>query len=229
MLSSGQHRSLTDRGFVSVRGDRSGFNLLKLAKSLGNPVPSKPGALVISELRPKRPSEEQTRTFSSVYGLGSFPFHTDTAHWPIPARFVILRDVGISHDRPTLLLPMDQFTDAFDLANISGSIWKIKGPFGSFFSSILAYRNGIRTVRYDPMCMRPANHFAIRFDEMLSARDCQPVRFDWKPSLVLIIDNWRMLHARGASSSDDSRSRCLERVLIFDNEQLPLFPYVLAA
>jgi hypothetical protein len=229
MLSAHQRADLQRRGFVLLKANCPDLELLRIAKDLGPPVPSTPGAPVISELRPRQPLTQKTQTFSSLYGLASFPFHTDTAHWPVPARFVILRDIGESHDRPTLLLPMEKFALACTPQDMTAAIWKVKGPFGTFYCSIIEFANTIRRIRYDPICMRAGNDPAIRVNEALSTKQRKPIRVDWEPSLALIIDNWRILHGRGRSLRDDSRSRCLQRVLIFDNEQLPLFPYVLAA
>jgi len=37
---------------------------------------------------------------------------------------------------------------------------------------------------------------------------------DWQPDQILILDNWRVLHARGSADSDDADTRVLERVLV---------------
>jgi Taurine catabolism dioxygenase TauD, TfdA family len=228
MLSPDQRTRLQDNGFILIESVCSDSSLLQLATDLGRAVPCKPGMSFISELRPKEVSAQRTQTFSSAYGLGSFPFHTDTAHWPLPARFVILRDSGETHDRPTLLLPSERLFDKCDSEVLAGSTWKVRGLFGVFLSSIIDFRKDIRITRYDPMCMRAANDAANHVSERLSGTAWNPVRIDWRSNLVVVIDNWRMLHGRGPSRIDDSRSRCLQRVLIFDRKQLPLFSYVLA-
>jgi Taurine catabolism dioxygenase TauD, TfdA family len=229
LLSQGQRAQLRDYGFVSMQSEFDDLDLLRIAEDLGRPVPSKPGRSVISELRPTRSSSQQTETFSSVFGLGEFPFHTDTAHWPVPARFVILRDVGRRHDRPTFVLPLRMFLTVCDTKDLVASVWKTTGPMGSFLCSIVNFSNENPAVRYDPLCMHPVNQAATHVAKVLSAIRWKPIRFDWKAHMTLIIDNWRTLHGRGMSVVDDSESRCLQRVLIYKSDHLPLFPYVLAA
>ncbi len=44
----------------------------------------------IRTIRPQPMNEAKANTLSSRYGMGSFPFHTDVAHWSEPAHFVLL-------------------------------------------------------------------------------------------------------------------------------------------
>lgn len=42
-------------------------------------------------------------TYSGLFGVGQFPFHTDLAHWPEPPRYVLLRCIKGYEELPTLL------------------------------------------------------------------------------------------------------------------------------
>ena len=58
----------------------------------------------IRDIRPESKDSAKTNTLSSRYGTDAFPFHTDTAHWERPARYLALYciDAGEGH-RATLL------------------------------------------------------------------------------------------------------------------------------
>src|SRR4051794_6145768 len=80
-------------GWQFVSNISSRDDLIKLAQSLGRPRPSLTGSIV-KELRPVAKHAAQRLTLSATYGLGTFPLHTDTAFWPVPARYVVLRVHG---------------------------------------------------------------------------------------------------------------------------------------
>jgi alpha-ketoglutarate-dependent taurine dioxygenase len=43
---------------------------------------------------------------------------------------------------------------------------------------------------------------------------CEHVELVWEPGELLVVDNWRVIHARGEARWDDSETRVLERVLV---------------
>lgn len=67
----------------------------------------------VRDIRPQPISLAKTNTLSSRYGTEAFPFHTDTAHWDQPARFLALYCVNPgAGKRPTLL--QDSYGWRFD-------------------------------------------------------------------------------------------------------------------
>lgn len=209
--------AVTKYGWVStsIKDDDQGF--LQLAQSFGHPVPPLQGKPLISRLSPVPSSKARPGTMSSMFGVGGFPMHTDTAHWPTPARYILLRSTGIRSPRPTLLvehgfLNLDDKTQA---ATRHG-IWLVRGPHGPFFCSMTFDANGSRGFRYDSCCMVPQNrsaHYAQQNVQQALSR-LNPITISWKPNLAIIIDNWRMLHARGEAPNTDDSERVIERILV---------------
>jgi hypothetical protein len=56
-----------------------------------------------------------------------------------------------------------------------------------------------------------AKSLAALEDTLASA---EPQYIKWESSFVIIINNWRVLHARGSEPLEDDKSRVLERVLV---------------
>jgi len=49
----------------------------------------------------------------------------------------------------------------------------------------------------------------------------KPAAVAWAPQKIVIIDNWRTLHAREAARAEDCDRRVLERVLVVSNPEFP--------
>src|ERR1700720_1820892 len=64
--------------------------LLDLIAPLGKIVVDPRNPSPIREIQPQTLEDATPNTLSSRFGLGQFPFHTDTAHWKIPARYLVL-------------------------------------------------------------------------------------------------------------------------------------------
>src|ERR1700722_13972461 len=84
---------LNDHGWACVPSVSNKKELLDLAKSIGTPMLS-PSGRVVRELRPRLPRDSPMGTLSSSFSTGSFPLHTDTAFWPMPARYLVFRVEG---------------------------------------------------------------------------------------------------------------------------------------
>src|SRR5262245_53046643 len=79
---------LTRRGFAFVRNFRLSADTITIANELGTPlIPWEHG--LIQGLAPRASSTPNT--FSGIYGLNRYPFHTDLAHWSTPPRYLLLR------------------------------------------------------------------------------------------------------------------------------------------
>jgi hypothetical protein len=57
----------------------------------------------VHQLRPANKKMSDPNSYSGIYGLGAFPFHTDMAHWQHPPHFIMLRCIVGFEDVPTLL------------------------------------------------------------------------------------------------------------------------------
>lgn len=228
MLSADDIALLRTNYWVTVDTGTSDGVLLSIARQLGTPVPSRRGNPTIGLLQPCLPQSEGIQSFSMTYGLGSFPLHTDSAHWPLPARYIILRDIGDSHDRGTTVTNRQTFLSYFPNDTHRRALWKVSGVYGSFMCSIVNWVQRSQFIRFDPLCMRPANEAAAEAIVALKEKEIPSSVVNWTRGKTLILDNWNALHGRDAAHGDDRHSRLLQRVLVLDSNPLPLFPNVLA-
>ncbi|ASG23865.1 alpha-ketoglutarate-dependent taurine dioxygenase [Nitrospirillum viridazoti] len=170
----------------------------------------------IRAIRPQTAQTAKSNTLSSRYGTGCFPFHTDTAHWEQPARYLLLFCVSPGRGmRPTFLQDsrLWQLDDAEE--NLAcRALWAV-GHRRPRLATIATRSSGRLTIRYDMDCMRPMTAEAYQLKELLEGRiGIQPsIRIDWKAGSLLTIDNYRMVHARGDAVQPDP-DRLLKRILV---------------
>lgn len=170
----------------------------------------------IRDIRPQDLKSAKQNTLSSRYGTGAFPFHTDAAHWDHPAQYLGLYCVEPGEGRRDTLLQDSRVwaldDDEQDLA--CRALWTTGHVRPRFCTFAKEACNGLE-IRYDMDCMKPMTKEAHSLKALLEARiqDCKTTRIEWEPKNLLIIDNRRMLHARGSSTRSDI-GRILKRVLI---------------
>lgn len=199
-----------------VRGISNDSQLLELAKSIGQPVSLRDGTFV-KRITPKPTSEALSATLSATYGTGRFPLHTDTAFWPLPSRFLIMRVSG-DQRRATTLLPFEhvfQRLSANNESDLKRSVWRVATPDHHFYCS-MQFRAGNATgLRYDAHCMRPANPAAIRLSRFIPEilDDSPTIEVEWSADLAIIIPNWYVLHGRGPAPLEE-RERYLHRIYV---------------
>lgn len=198
-----------------------GEDSLELALTIGRPVSSRVNGPILDRLRPTPQQAAHPHSMSAVYGLGSLPFHTDGAYMPLPPRYVLLRlSQGALSDRPTLLCRIDELPlSAEDLRIMRNDVWLVEGGRRHFYTTILndTVTSAAELLRFDPCCMRPACSSFAQSNEILAqaldAANAYPL--EWSAGRAVLIDNWRVLHARAAAAHDGYEStRILERVLI---------------
>jgi L-asparagine oxygenase len=214
--------ALEANGWANIQ-QSTGEGLLTLASSIGTPRPTRGLAAVPDILRPQRARDARRGSMSSVYGLSALPFHTDFAHHAVPPRYVLLRlapgEPAGPKPAPTLLLDLSSLPlSAAEVNVISHDVWMVRGGYQRFYATLLSegFSSSRRALRYDPCCMRPAWGMARRSQRLMEAaiRAGSPSTFRWSSGVVLILDNWRMLHARPAIPGADRSWRALERVLV---------------
>ena len=197
-------------------------SILDYACELGIPTPSHSRGQLVDYLKPKPAESSPWFSLSGKYGLGAFPFHTDSAHRRVPPRYVLLRSVGeTNHVRPTLVL--DSYTlrrEVADEAALTRDVWIVNGGRGAFLTTLLNenLRPPNKIFRYDPVCMRPAHDrftASVRVIEKANQKITSS-SVQWNTGLLIIIDNWRMLHARSDAGDYNDEHRVLERCLIAD-------------
>lgn len=216
LVSPDDKQLLGDGFWVGVARDED--ELLCAAACLGAPVPVRPGGPVLQELTPIVAGNALANSLSSAYGLGAFPFHTDAAHHRRPPRWMVLRcaDPG-SENRPTLLADALRlaFTERESRA-LERAVWWVRSGGRGFPASIIKRERDGTRVRYDRGCMTPADPAFTPAGEYFeqALRQASHVRLEWQRNDLVIIDNWRMLHARAAAEGLDAGSRRLQRILV---------------
>lgn len=188
--------------------------LLEFAATLGTPAPDPLGSMN-RFLVAKRQDNSRHNTTSRLYGLNSFPLHTDFAHLDSPPRYLLLRShLGLSSAVTRLINPLTAFGCFWDEL-IRRATWRINSGLRSR-AGIMHLPQTIRGFRWDPYLMRPLNKFArSASDELIhSLHSCKNIHtHTWENSQqVLLIDNWHVLHGRADVA--ETEHRCIERVFL---------------
>lgn len=219
-----------DLSFALERLDAHGYacfesvslsNAVHIGQSLGFLVPSVRGGSLVDELTPTVSERARPKSLSSLYGQGAFPFHTDSAGHPVPPHYLLLRLREDSRtERPTFVLGLNSLNFSQDeLLLLCRDVWIVNAGRGRFLTSILSNTNfpGHTILRYDTRMMRPAHEeFRGSFSLMQAkVRHASAIEIRWQPGMLLLIDNWRMMHSRGESPIVDE-NRVLQRVLVAD-------------
>jgi Taurine catabolism dioxygenase TauD, TfdA family len=195
--------------------DTSIEGLKSIARQLGDLIPSRPGHDVATLLNPVDKEHRYKNSLTARFGKLAFPAHTDTAHWKTPARYIVLGCVNPgSGKRPTLLIPWQSFAlSEKEIQLISIGSFLIRRRQQSFLSNITG--DGSPFVRLDFNCMTEQNEAGARAKNLLQCKigTSEPINIQWRSGMVLIIDNWTVLHSRGLAATPDP-DRLLARILV---------------
>jgi hypothetical protein len=201
------------------------IDLLSYAAKFGRPVASRRNGTLIDRLAPKPQEEARRNSMSAQRGLETFLFHSDAAYFRVPPRFVFLRLAeGASSTSDTLLLGTRELAfSERQLADLRRDIWVVRSGHSPFYAPVVGCNGGSNSwfLRYDPCCMTPALPGSNKSEAALqnAFAVAKPEAVAWAPEKVIIIDNWRALHAREAVRAEDRDRRLLERVLVVSNQE----------
>lgn len=207
---------VSEKGYVFLPNLLPDVSTEELADTLGDPLSPWEGGLV-QKLIPT--SEATPNTYSGIYGLNRFPFHTDLAHWREPPRYLLLRCIVGYSDVPTLLIDGKSLMDEISRDMLTRAIFKQRRPLNGVLSLLRLLevnKNGKDIIRWDEVFIKPASKIGEVVN--LQVRDylvnCQPLSVELVDTNdTLIIDNWRMMHAR-APILTGRNNRELERVYL---------------
>lgn len=202
-------------GYAVLPGIAAGQPTAQVAAGLGEIMLSWGGKLV-QELTPK--ANSTPNTYSGLFGLDRFPFHTDLAHWPIPPRYLLLRCVRGYADVPTMILDGRAIASEIGGELMGRALVRPRRPrCGEVRMLRLQQSNGAdEIIRWDAEYLKPASHVGelvfSSFQSIVAEATAIPaVMVD--DGDVVIIDNWRMLHGRPAIAPN-RRDRRLQRVYL---------------
>jgi hypothetical protein len=211
-------RALTIRGwcFIPQELARDPFDIFNV---LG-PILSLPEGVAYRDLIPYddniAPAGSMSAgSMSAKTGTDAQPMHTDAAYNPLPPRYIALQCLEPGEE----VCPTDVW--AVDLARLTEERpeiltkpnWVARGGGrGPFYCSVMDVQCGEVRLRFDPFCMHAisnASHTINQARQVL-CHYLQKFSIEWEKGSLLIIDNWRCLHARG-SGADRAPSRRLRR------------------
>lgn len=202
-------------GYATLPRLAAGSSSEAVAAGIGEPIAPSKGS-VVQKLVPRAISTPNT--YSGIFGLNRFPFHTDLAHWRVPPRYFLLRCVRGYADVPTLLLDGLDLIAQVGAGVLARALVRPRRPqCGEVRMLRLRQRDTVGDIfRWDQTYLRPASPIGeLAFERVrahLEAAVPKSVAIV-NDGDVLIIDNWRMLHSRPAVPAD-RQDRHLERVYL---------------
>lgn len=210
------HPDWKEKGFLLKRG-LTYQQFLSLASTLGKVSPS---SINVEELRVQQHDSKILQSWTNIFGTGFFPYHTDFVNHAIPPKILLLRlaDNSLSY-RNTLLLDSHllPFT-AEEYQQLTKEKWKVPIKNKRALIRIIDKPNfaADKTVfRYDPIMMKPfsrSNKSAKTLYNTIAK--VVPYSHAWIAQDVLIIDNWRILHAREDNPTSTNHQRILQRIIL---------------
>lgn len=190
--------AIENNGYVFLKEYLSGKPSEEVALHFGRPITPWEGGL-LQNLIPR--AVATPNTYSGLYGLGHFPYHTDLAHWAIPPRYLLLRCMKGYSEVQTFLLDGKEICNKVDRDLLIRGIVKPRRPKNGKFEllNILKNMGGDYCLRWDETFLNSASkigEIAVqKIKEVISLSSPNSVSLIASGDMLLI-DNWRMLHAR---------------------------------
>jgi len=209
------YSNLTSEGFA-LRREFSQSDLLNAALTLGTPVAEPRDGVIVKPLRAVAGQAAPTNTLSSRYGAGAFPLHTEAAYWRQPPRFLLLYCVSPgTGEHDTLIQDGDALLHVPEAAVLKADPWMVSAGINPFLCTVLSELDRDRPlIRFDRDCMQPAIRVSSSESVVHSFLGCAtPYSHRWQAGDLLIFDNWRILHGRGAAARVD-HGRLLLKVMV---------------
>ncbi len=206
---------LLSNGWCVINAKLNDSELINFSEKFGRIIPDNNGK-IIQYLKPK-PNQNGIRdSFSYNFGYLSFPFHTDTSFWSIPARYIIMTSENQSNCT-TNLFDFNQILQGCtynELLDLKKSVFVQKTFSEQKFTNLIFQENEILGIRFDPNIMFPYNEYSKKTLDLInsSIQKLKTFQIEWTGNNIVIIDNWRFLHSRGDSTKD--KNRILKRIYL---------------
>jgi L-asparagine oxygenase len=177
------------------------------------------GLSEIQELTPKEASESTSNLYSGNFGCGEFPFHTDLAHWFQPPHYLVLRCVEGAREVATRLVDSKNVVQSIGEDDLCRALVQPRRPLGmnrSLLRILERCSTGHSRFRWDDLFIVPATDHSSRTYAAIAKNLATAKPLDFvleKPGDTLVVDNWRMLHARSAVPMT-RRSRKIHRAYL---------------
>jgi L-asparagine oxygenase len=215
--------ALEHDGFVLQKRRSPSVPTIEVAQALGKIVDIElllPFSRIpsVQSLRPRHSHEVGQNQYSGHYGFGSFPLHSDLAHWALPPHYLLLRCVVGSNDVFTNILAWTPIVDLVGRAAMQKAVFAGRNRRIGCSSLVraLTLHQGIDIFRWDPIFLRPLNQHARALARVMldTTWNSALVRIPLcEPGDTLLINNWQMLHGRSQILEQGS-PRNIERVYL---------------
>lgn len=211
------------KGYVVIKCLDARLSTEQVALKLGSIMDVStilPSVPKVQTLRPRKPDSRLMNQYSGTYGTEEFPLHSDLAHWYLPPRYLMLRCKVGAKDVETTLVPYSVIASAVGERTLKQALVaprrKNKGQVICPLP-VVFHREESWGIRWDFLFLSPLNEPAKLVSEVLTSRswhDEEIISVNLlEPGDTIVIDNWRMLHARSAVS-ENSMSRIIERIYL---------------
>lgn len=193
-------QEVEERGYALLKTYRANSSGVEVASELGKVLTLGEGSPV-HQLRPTPKDNAAPNSYSGIYGLDVFPFHTDMAHWRHPPRFIMLRCVVGFEEVPTLLADGAEIVREADEDVLARALVQPRRPVRGRLPLLRIFQpsEGFGIIRWDDKFFRPASrageHGIESFRAALGTVSKHSIALVERGDTV-VIDNWRMLHAR---------------------------------
>ena len=208
-------RQLEASGIVLLSKPESNERILELASSLGKVLPDNKGN-IFQSLKARPNGMGPKGSFTNVLGFGEFPWHTDTAFWSIPARYLLLTSLNESQCATNYCHFKDVVAMFPEIISLTQkALFEMHLPSGISVVPMQFKINGETGWRYDEHIMKPYNRQAKDVANMIhqSLKNPNLVKsIHWTGENIAIIDNWFGIHNRG--ECDETEQRELIRIYI---------------
>lgn len=188
--------------------------LLMVSTKLGTLSKGRNGSTV-EVLTPKNTDEAHQNSLSEQYAKEELPFHVDMAHHQLPSRYLVFACACADGEvAPTFLLDFSDLEIALgETISFETGVFLVKNGKHSFYANIK--QPGAPFLRWDPGCMHPQDPIAASVAGKLSRLShlSAAKTIDWSTGALLVVDNWRMLHARGKVSTDHGKRTLLRTTI----------------
>ena len=212
MIETAGKIKLDQTGFLKGTQSLGSNSAIELAEKIGIPYCPKSYPFVQS-LVPSRASVDTCHTYSGVFGLEEFPFHTDLAHWFVPPRYLLLRCVVPDRRVTTPIVHSGIVVEAIGSERLRRARFRPRKRLKEKMFQIRIFSGDC--FRWDSIFIEPVSRIGHEVKAEILGLDYRSVSRkialeqagEW-----VLIDNWKVMHAR--SFVPPGSSRLVERVYL---------------
>ena len=148
-------------------------------------------------------------SYSGLFGLEKFPFHTDMAHWKRPPRYLVLLAENGVDDVTTPIIDSQKLVEKIGRRTLNRALVRPRRPVRGklpLMRLLDASNDNNSIFRWDSVFLTPASPAGEAGFSALSTTIGSERAYELRLSnkgIGVVIDNWRILHGRSAVSTKD--------------------------